>query len=166
MATEQTSQGRPRWLPWALGGMTLLLIGCVVVIGLGLWFVRNAQFGTNPRDQLSQEEVERLIDAKLPPGASELHSHYIGFQDFFARVRFEIPATELPQFLASTAFTDPPSTIDNPFSPGEKEQDWWHPYEAQRFQWFERPQGSGRATLLIDMTNPDRYIVYWQGFST
>ncbi len=166
MATEKISSGRPRWLPWALGGLIVLLVGCVVVIGLGLWFVRNASLSTSPEDRLSQEEVEGLIEAKLPPSASELHSYYIGFQDFFARVRFEIPAADLPQFLASTAFTDPPSTTDNPFSPVEKDQAWWRPYEAQRFQWFERPQGSGKATLLIDMTNPDRYIVYWQGFST
>jgi len=166
MATEQTSPEPRRWRRWVLGGLSLLLVGCVVVVGLGVWFFNRFEMGSTVEDQLSREQVERLIEAKLPPATRDIHSYYTGFQDYFAQVRFEIPAADLPQFLASSAFTQTLSIVDNPFSPGSNDRGWWRPYEAKRFQWGKSTKVGKTSVLLIDITDSNRYIVYWQGTGT
>src|SRR5262245_15021815 len=132
---EQGRTSRMRWRRWVLAGLSLLLVGCVVVVGLGVWFFNRFEMGSTVEDQLSREQVERLIEAKLPPATRDIHSYYTWFQDYFAQVRFEIPAADLPQFLASSAFTQTLSNIDNPFGPSSGDRGWWRPYAAQRFQW-------------------------------
>jgi hypothetical protein len=166
MATAQTSRGLRRWWPWLLGGLALLLVACVVFAGLGLRALGGFELGRTAEDQLSNQEIERMIDAKLPPSASNIHSYYTGFQDYFAQVRFEIPAADLPQLLASSPFTQTLSTVDNPFDAGANDPVWWRPYEAQRFQWGKSAKVGETFVLLIDMTEPNRYIVYWQGIGT
>jgi hypothetical protein len=163
MATVQTSRGLRRWWRWLLGGLALLLIGCVALV---VWGLRSFEMGTTIEDELDREEIERLIEAKVPPSAGDIHSYYTGFQDYFAQVRFEIPAADLPQFLASSPFTQTLSTVDNPFGSGSDDRDWWRPYEAQRFLWGKSTKVDETFVLLIDMTDPARYIVYWQGIGT
>ncbi|MFL5807157.1 MAG: hypothetical protein ACJ8CR_36185 [Roseiflexaceae bacterium] len=166
MAQGPTPRVRRRWRPWLLGGLTLLLVGCVVVVGLGVWFFNGFEMGSTIEDQLSREDIERLIEAKLPPSATAIHSYYTGFQEYFAQVRFEMSAADVSTFLASSAFTQTLSTADNPLGPGPDDRDWWRPYEAQRFQWGKSAKVGEAFVLLIDMTDPNRYIVYWQGIGT
>ena len=144
----------------------MLLAGCVVVVGLGVWFFNRFEMGSTVEDQLSREDIERLIEAKLPPSATAIHSYYTGFQDYFAQVRFEMSAADVSTFLASTPFTQTLSTGDNPFAPRAADSPWWRPYEAQRFQWGRSTKVGETFVLLIDMTDPNRYIVYWQGIGT
>jgi hypothetical protein len=163
---ERGRRSRIRWRRWVVGGLALLLVGCIVAVGLGVWFFNRFEMGSTAEDQLSREQIERLIEAKLPPGVSNIHSYYTGFQDYFAQVRFDIPAVGLPQFLASSTFTQTLSIADNPFSPGSNDRDWWRPYQAKRFQWGKSAKVDETFVLFIDMTDPNRYVVYWQGIGT
>src|SRR5258706_1091839 len=166
MEQGRTPSGGRRWRPWLLGGLALVLVGCVVVVGLGVWFFSSFEMGSTIEDELSRESIEGMIEAKMPPSASNIHSYYTGFQDYFAQVRFDIPAADLPQLLASSPYTQTLSMVDNPFGSGPNDRDWWRPYEAQRFQWGKSTKVGETFVLLIDMTDPNRYIVYWQGIGT
>lgn len=165
MAQARTSRGR-RWLPWLLGGLALLLIACAAAAYIGIRLLGGFGLGTTAEDQLSTQDIERLMDSRLPPSASNIHSYYTGFQDYFAQVRFEIPAADLPQFLSSSPFTATLSTGSNPFQAGAHDPAWWRPYEAPRFQAGQVDKGSEHWTILVDISEPKRTIIYWQGFGT
>lgn len=159
-------RARRRWLPWLLVGLVLGIVN-VCIIGYVALRAINASdllLGTELNDELTNEQIERLIEAKLPPSTNNVHSYYTKFQDYSAQVRFDIDAADAPQFIASTPFTGTWHTTDNPLGTSS-EYAWWRPQEAQQFQWAERDVGSGRETILIDMSDPARYIVYWSGFS-
>lgn len=155
-----------RWLRWLLVGVTLLV---VMSGGIGLYLVfqlRTLDLGTTVEDTLDHAAIERLINAKLPSSTTNLHSYYSGFQDYYALVRFDIDSDDLPQFLASTQFTQTLTTNSQPFAPSQSDPAWWQPDHAQQFRWGTWKHDNEFATLLIDTTNPKRYTVYWSGFDT
>ncbi len=157
---------RRRWLPWFLVGLMLAVVSVCVVGYVGLRTVGSlVELGTTLEDELTNEQIEQLIEAKLPPSATNIHSYYTKFQDYYAQVRFDIAAADASTFIASAPFGDTWQTTDNPLS-NDTERPWWQPQTAQRFQWATRQVGSGVETMLIDMTDGQRYIVYWMGFST
>lgn len=159
-------RARRRWLPWLLVGLVLAVVNVCIVGYVALRSFDSSGFmGTTLNDELTHEQIEQLIEAELPPSANNVHSYYTKFQDYYAQVRFDIDAADAPQFIASTPFTGTWQTTDNSLGT-LSEHTWWQPEEAQRFQWTERDVGSGTETLLIDMSDPTRYIVYWLGFST
>lgn len=157
-----------RWLSWLIGGVTLLLIACVALGGYGLWrFSQIDLLSTTANDTLTQAQIEQLIEARLPPSATNVHSYYTKFQDYFACVSFEIDPADLHTFVATTPFTQPLSVTTPPApSTGPCNSAWWHPHTATHLEGTSRPVGSGTETLMIDMSDPQRYIVYWTGFST
>jgi hypothetical protein len=157
---------RRRWLPWLLIGLVLMVVNVCVVGYVALRAVNSSGLlGTTLNDELTNEQIEQLIEAKLPPSTNNVHSYYTQFMDYYAEVRFDIDAADAPQFIASTPFTNTWQTTDNPLGTAA-DRPWWQPSNAHRFQWTERDVGGGRETLLIDMSDPRRYIVYWSGFST
>ena len=157
---------RRRWLPWLLVGLVLGVANVCLVSYVALRsFDSLGLLGTTLNDELTNEQIEQLIEAKLPPSANNVHSYYTEFMDYYAQVRFDIAATDAPQFIASTPFTGTWQTTGNPFGTSG-DHSWWRPEEAQRFQWAKREAGGGAETMVIDMSDPTRYIVYWSGFST
>ncbi len=157
---------RRRWLPWLLVGLVLAVVNVCVVGYVALRsFDPSGLLGTTLTDELTNEQIEQLIKAKLPPSTNNVHSYYTEFMDYYAQVRFDMAATDAPQFTASTPFTGTWQTTGNPLDTSS-EHVWWQPGQAQRFQWAKRDVGSGAETMVIDMSNPTRYIVYWLGFST
>lgn len=159
-------RSRRRWLPWLLVGLVLGVVNvCVVGYAALRSFDSSGLLGTTLNDELTNEQIEQLIEAKLPPSANNVHSYYTEFMDYYAQVRFDIDAADAPQFIASTPFTGTWQTTGNPFLTSA-DRPWWRPEEAQRFQWAKRDVGSGAETMVIDMSDPTRYIVYWSGFST
>ena len=152
--------------------LLLLMIGPLVAMlalrrGVGQSF---AWFETN-RSGLSIEDIERFTDVDLPAGATNVQSNLSGSGDLVLRARFDLPAADLPDFLAGTRFPPlaegaVPPLIADPF-----EQPWWKPLEVRRFQAaktsYERP-GAGRLyqAVLIDTAGAQTYTVYLAVFST
>lgn len=162
---HQSMQARRRWLPWLVVGLVLAVVNVCVVGYVALRsFDPSSLLGTTLNDKLTHAQIEQLMEAKLPPSTSDVHSYYTKFQDYYAQVRFTIDAADAPQFIASTPFTSTWHTTGNPFS-NETKRPWWQPQQAQRSQWATRQVGGGEETMLIDMSDPHRYIVYWLGFS-
>ena len=132
-------------------------------------FFRSA--GTDVSD-LRVEQIEQFAALDLPESATDIRSNLSGFQDLFLRVRFALPASELPGFLTGTQFEEPlaAGAVPNLIA-GEWERPWWQPDQARQFvvgeTTFERPTG-GRLYehLLVDTTDPDTYIVYLVVFNT
>lgn len=152
-------------------------IGCLVtamlaVVALAAFFLLGigsigslVQLGTDGEGLLSNADIERLIDMSLPASAANVRSYVSSFQDTFAQIRFEIPASDVPQYVASM----PPGTVmrSDQFSLQPNDYDWWRPHEAQQFQWATIESApSWYRTVLIDTTDPNLAIVYWQVIRT
>ena len=156
-------------------GIALIMLCLVVPLvatiamrrGIGQSF---SWFETN-RSDLSIENIEGFSDIDLPASATNLQSNLSGSGDLVLRARFDLPAADLPGFLAGTRF--PPLTeaavpplIADPF-----EQPWWKPLEVRQFQAaktsYERP-GAGRLyqAVLIDTAGVQTYTIYLAVFST
>jgi hypothetical protein len=137
---------RRRWLPWLLVGLVLVVVnvcvvGCVALRSLSSF----VELGTTLNDELTNEQIEQLIEAKLPPSTNNVHSYYTEFMGYYAEVRFDIDAADAPQFIVSTPFTSTWQTTDNPLGI-TADRPWWQPSNAHRFQWTERDVGGSRET--------------------
>lgn len=156
-----------RWIWWLLGGLMLVAVIGSALTGVVLRQISAVDFlGTTSEDELGRTDIERLLDAQLPPSAANVYSYYTSFQDYYAMIRFEIDPADLPQLLARSPFSDPLNTTNNPFQAKQNEPSWWQPHNARQFQWGQTNKNSEDSTILIDTTDPQRYIVYWHGIGT
>jgi hypothetical protein len=170
-ARPHVSRRIPRWLWWLLGACGLGIVTCTLLGAVVLWRLSQFGLGTSMVDELPREKVELAAGVKLPPSARNLHSHYTAFQDYFIHVRFDMDPADMPVFLSST-HVDLPLSSTIPLSFDEElNVSWWRPLEAKQFQAGQGsvslPHGYPESqSILIDTTDPNRYIVYITAFDT
>jgi hypothetical protein len=157
-----------RWLWWLLGGALAMLLMCVAIGGYGVWALSRIDLlGATLEDELDRAQIAQLIEADLPPSTAHVRSYYTQFQDYFACIRFEIDPADLEVFVASTPFPQPLQRSNDPAVVSTScTQPWWQADQAHTLLWATRPVGSGAETLIIDISDPQRMIVYWNGYST
>jgi hypothetical protein len=163
---------RRRWLPWAIVGLLVLLVGVAVVT----YVLRQAEqidfLGTTLVDKLTREQAEATAGVTLPASARGLRSHYSVFQDYIVHLRFEIDPSDAPALLSSLPIIDPSiSSSERPPMYTEGMPDWWRPDAAATFQavsgQVSLPSGyPEHQDVLIDTTDPAQYIVYIVAFDT
>jgi hypothetical protein len=167
MQPSQQPAARPRWLRWLLGGIAILSIACVAAIGL-LWLsVRDSPLLGGYQEDLTTQQIEGIGRIKLPPSAAGVHARAGGFQDRYIHIRFDITPADLEPFMKGTRYTPsigPAKAI--PFQSIAPDAPWWRPQDAQRYQAGVNFVDGISQTVLVDMTNPGRYIVYVQTFET
>ena len=167
MQTSQQSAARPRWLWWLLSGIAILGIGCVAAIVL-LWLsVRDSPLLGGYQEDLTTAQIEGIGRIKLPPSANGVHARAGGFQDRIIYIRFDIAPTDLEPFLKGTRYTPPVGPAKGiPFQSIAPDAPWWRPQDAQRYEAGVNFVDGISQTVLVDMTHPERYIVYVQTFET
>jgi hypothetical protein len=167
MQTSPQPTARPRWIWWLVGAVACLVIGCAVVSLLGLrWLGSNPLFG-DEQENLTTAQIESIGRIKLPPSAGSIQARAGGFQDRFISIRFDMLPAELDAFLQATRYTPSISpTTEISFQSISDDAPWWRPQDAVRFEAGENFVDGISQSVLVDMTNPERYIVYIQTFET
>ncbi len=171
---HKESPARPKWsilVKIAIGFGAAIILACVICI---IW-ISVALKNFDPFTTVSYQPVQTNIpeikiiegnaEIKVPPSAREIYSYQGGFQEIFIMVRLTIDAKDLPQFLAGTRCTEPLYNVSPSEQPSHSfGQSWWEPNLAGQ---LERCQGGRssisaryRQEILVDITNPEYYIIY------
>jgi hypothetical protein len=168
MGLEVTKERR-RFPRWVLALAVLCVAGCAGLVCGGYVLLRllgEAAPLEGPQPA-TNAEIEALARITLPPGATNIHAQAGGFQDRYIHVRFDIPAAELDAFLAASRYTPALDMAVVPFQQHlEPKAVWWQPRNAARFRAGSAFSGGISQSLLVDTSDPERYVVYVQTFET
>jgi hypothetical protein len=167
MQISPQPSARPRWLWWLIGAVACFVIGCAVVGWLGWRWLASSPLLSDEQEHLTTAQIESIGRIQLPPSAAGIQARAGGFQDRFISIRFDMLPAELDAFLKATRYTPSISpTTELPFQSISNDAPWWRPQDAQRFEAGENFVDGISQTILVDMTNLERYIVYVQTFET
>lgn len=132
--------------------------------------------GFRPQGTYTYTEEEALLSIQetlittLPDSVSNPHYFYTSSQDFYMRIRFDLPAEEIPDFLDSIShmcFEQPLTADTMPFSRADDiDFAWWQPFNAEQYIGAEQCGSNPYWSMLIDQTDRDVSIVYIEAFST
>lgn len=118
---------------------------------------------------LPVSEIEILARLKIPDSASDIQTHALYWMDDIIFIRFQLPAYELNDFLASAGFSN--------LRPG-----YWPFYDERVPWWPKRNEFIGNPARIfagekidlldqgfsksigVDMTNEDIYTIYLKCF--
>jgi hypothetical protein len=149
---------------WLLAGVVVFVF-VAAVVGAVVWLAASGH------DFLGGTDTERLTPARiqsaglftLPPGATNVHAHLQAFQDYCIHIRFDVPPAQLPAFVASTRCAGmfqgselPSDIVDDP----SFVRPWWAPGRPFKFTAGSWEQGMTKQEILIDESDPTRYVVY------
>jgi hypothetical protein len=167
MQTPPQPSARPRWLWWLAGTIAVAVAACALVGWLGLRWLTNDPLLGGYQENLTTAQIESLGRIKLPPSAAGLQARAGGFQDRFISIRFDMAPAELDSFLRSTRYTPAigPTTAV-PFQSLAEDAPWWRPQDAQRFEAGTNFVDGISQSVLVDVTDAQRYVVYVQTFET
>jgi hypothetical protein len=175
MADIQTADHpKRRWWVWLLVGLAFLLVAGSATLAGGLWWLSQQDdvLGTTKIDELTRTQAEQTAGVAFPASTSRLHTHYAAFQDYIVHVRFEIDPSDAEAFVRSLPISEPTiSTVERPMMYTEGMPEWWKPESAGKFQAISGVAKTAAGypdsqTVLIDTTDPSRYIVYIVAFDT
>jgi hypothetical protein len=157
MSISLARSGKSHWITIAAG---VVLLACTFVAGFGLYKLKQYDlFAADTEDPVIIEGNARIT---LPDSAQDVHAHVEGFQETFIQTRFVIPSSDLPEFLASTLCNNRSfSTSDiRLLLEDSLDRPWWKPTSAEHFKWCEGSTDSFFQRILIDMSDPNTYIVF------
>jgi hypothetical protein len=136
-------------------------VACLVIIAAGLvaWYLKDWDPFTT--DEADPATINANAQIELPPSTRDIHVRVSGFREISTHVRFAIDATDLPQFLDSTLCNEPLAPTNPAFQEeGSGDLSWWRPGDAQRLQECVGKRTGFYQHVLVDVSNPDTYIVY------
>jgi hypothetical protein len=151
------------------GGLALLVIA---LAGFALYELGRADLFNSGTDDVAAAQLEQLTGITIPAGASGLRSHVESWQDTIVHLRFELPAAELPAWIAAQSWTTPPAAgpLAYPFTQTpewlERSGGWWQPQQASSFQLGSLGGAGSYQHVLIDTSDPARALVYVVSFDT
>lgn len=161
-----------RWL--AILAMVML---CPAIVYIYVWFYDSmkGEFDTNtetyesyqpvPTDLPAMAMLEGNADMKFPPSAHEIYGYVTGFRELYTDVRFSVKANELAGFLKTTLCDEPlqiivPTTEQKELELQQASRIWFRPYQAEVLQECSAEKGPSHQRILVDITDPQIYIVY------
>jgi hypothetical protein len=113
---------------------------------------------------VSPIEAETYFAINLPDDITDFHSRYLTWLDKSMSLKFRIPASSFDDFeqeLVGLCFTDGLVEQHNPFP---IDFDWWTPSVAEVYMGGQCHNEDYRYfEALVDMTNPNEYIIYLSG---
>ncbi len=146
----------------------IMLIAITVLFG----FVSSEGFfseGTyNYTEEEAQSAIEKTLKTTLPDSVTNPHYFYTSFQDFYLRIRFELPSDDVPDFLDSInhlCFEQPLTNDYMPFYRTDTGHFWWQPFNAERYIGAEQCGNNPYWSIVIDQTDNDISVVYIEAFS-
>jgi hypothetical protein len=158
-----------RFRKWLL--ITVIILGiCGVVLSVTIHYVSQSlgtfelfkNYGCLGGTPYKHSEIERRGRFKLPASYRNLDASSIAWQDCVIYIKFEMDAAELPMLLKSTYISKSLTQTTNPssFSNIPPELNW---NLAPSGKYLEGEGNNGREEyqeIVVDVTNPDHYIVY------
>lgn len=143
------------------GLCAVLLIGCRVMSHQ----VKETSLMTATPKQYSVEEVEKIARIEIPDAASEIQVDAdTGWMDDAAWIKFALPPNELEFFLENYGF----QLEEGYWSIQNTGLSWWPEWSPPSGPSIAKYMGGKRhfpgysQSILVDVTNPDLYIVYFQ----
>jgi hypothetical protein len=132
-------------------------------------------FSTSIQENLTAPQLEKWIGLDFPPSAINIRSHAEGFQDWQVFVRFEMPKSDVNEFLRINKLEPESNTITS-FSNEDLKKDWWKP-ETKLFQVFKPMVKDGTETqpttktgfyptIQISQLEGELVTVYISAFNT
>lgn len=167
LAAWRFPQQRTRLLSMIAGGISGLLVFAAVI----LFVLSDGFFGTSTQDDLKPAQLEKWIGLDFPVSTSNMRSHAEGFQDWQVFVRFEMPRSDVKEFLRVNKL-EPESNTS--FLNDEVNLDWWKP-ETKNPKVFKpmvkvgtQPQTKTGffPSIQISDFEGDQVTVYIRAFST
>ena len=152
-------------------------IGGFVVFAAVIFFVlQDGLFATTVQDDLKPAELEKWIGLDFPSSASNMRSHAEGFQDWQVFVRFEMPKSDVKEFLRVNKL-EPEPNPNTHLANADLEQDWWTPDGTTKPFLFVPTGKPGAETQPITKTGfypsiqiseleGDKMMVYISAFNT
>lgn len=137
----------------------LVVLSCILVAGYAVWWVTHSDPFSS--DSADPDFLEANTEIRFPPSAREIRAHTEGFREISTLVRFTMSPADLPQFLDSTLCSVPPALADPSLQPrGVGAPSWWRPMDAERLQECLGERVDFYQHVLVDVSNPNTYIVY------
>jgi hypothetical protein len=152
------------------------LIGFVASWLVLVAFLSGGLFSNTIQDDLKPAELEQWIGLDFPSSASNMRSHAEGFQDWQVFVRFEMPKSDLQEFLRLNKL-EPESNPNTQLSNTDLERDWWKPDGSTKPLLFVpkvklegTPQPSTKTgffpTIQVSDLEGGRVLVFVNAFNT
>lgn len=166
--TKPEQHGLARWVK-VLIGLSLIGFAALAIGGYALLATfRDQPFFLEQAQPSTTAEIASIARISIPASASNIHAHAAGFQDRYIYVRFDLPPADLNSFLGVTRYTPAVSESSAiPFQESiEPDETWWKPRSATRFLSGTNFVDGISQSVLIDISNPELYIVYVSTFET
>lgn len=116
----------------------------------------------------AQSQIESVLKTTLLDSVTNAYFYYTAWMDYFIYIRFDLPATDVPEFLDRLDHM----CFEMPLQEGERvtgiieiDQQWWQPEQAIKFVGSPQCGENPVWKLMIDQTDEDIWIVYITGFS-
>ena len=149
---------------------TLLAEMLIVVLLLVVVLSQSGQFGPpkpapvvkfGPIDVQDRVALEGNTGMVVPKSARGIHGVINGNQNITTHMRFDIPASDLNEALKNTGCSGALTNKDVRSELQEYPQrDWWTPGQAQTYASCNAGQEDVTQLIMVDMTDPQRYIIY------
>ncbi|MCB9458198.1 MAG: hypothetical protein H6670_01015 [Anaerolineaceae bacterium] len=158
---KQKRQSWPWWAKLGLAFFILIVIGGAAYFAFTLWAVNDVFRDTNFEWQgdEARSKAEELLDVTLPEPATDFRMHYTTWLDWFASIRFEIPAEVGTEWVSQMCFDELARNPGLSYIWPNDSLSWWQPEQAQDY--LSGSCGNDPYyRILIDQTDPDHWIVY------
>jgi hypothetical protein len=160
----------------------VFISGCLILSSIWLLYSQYSASNIPPSETFTYYQpiptpgddittIEQDAEIKIPASARELYAMVSGFRELDTWVRFDLPESDLQQFLAGTrcdSALTPVSAQDFPLN--ATGPDWWQPGNAEHLENCQGGISTLRQTVMVDRTDPHTlkiYVFSWtDSFST
>lgn len=166
-----------QWIIRAFQGVFLVVIFLAMIGMFGMiWWINNSQppaaiesmtfYQPAPTSGSDLRAAEGDAEIKIPASARNIYATISGAQAIDVWVRLDLPAGDLPEFLANARCQSPLAAEDpNAYAPSKPNAnarigDWWQPYKAARLEGCSGIHDFLHQTILVDKTRNDIFIIY------
>jgi hypothetical protein len=142
-----------------IAAVGIVIGGCVLIAG-GIWVANNPLFSHTCFNG-NRSQLEKFAHFSYPADASDIHEDCDIWQGANIKVWFEMDASDLDAFIASTLIGSPLTDGGTPpdFGPATNN------HTLRHGEYVSSPGVEGGQTLQsiwVDVTNPSRFLVYLQ----
>ena len=125
------------------------------------FFVFSAEPGVTDTENLPAATIEAAAHLRLPNSARNVHTHLVDWLDYDIHVRFEMDASDLAAFWASTACAKEPAGSSLPGQMRRADKPWWRPEETKS-QEVREHQEADKFTqyIAVDRISEGRVLVH------
>jgi hypothetical protein len=152
---------RPSLMRVTLMGLLFLISSCTIAKPTAEISVEAFEsYQPVPTNMPELSAIEGNAEIKFPSTAHEIHAYTTGVRDIFIMVRFSMDSSELSEFMDDTLCDQPLVKSAISQQPSENNFDWWVPDHAKYSEECYGEKGFSHQQIIIDMSDPEVFIVY------